>query len=77
MTVRDECLAPWPRTEDEIRRHLHEYYAVITCLDGHIGRLLAAMKEAGLGENTIVVFTSDNGLSIGSHAFGKQNSKTA
>lgn len=74
MAVRDERLAPWPRTEEEIRRHLHEYYATISGLDFHIGRLLAAVGEAGLAQNTIIVFTSDNGLSIGSHGLmGKQN----
>lgn len=74
MAVRDERLAPWPRTEDEIRRHLHEYYATITALDFHIGRLLVTLKDVGLEENTIVVFTSDNGLSVGSHGLmGKQN----
>ncbi|HUQ71743.1 MAG TPA: sulfatase-like hydrolase/transferase [Planctomycetaceae bacterium] len=74
MTVRDEKLSPWPRTEDEIRRTLHEYYATITALDGHIGRLLAALKERGLEDNTIVVFSADQGISVGSHGLlGKQN----
>lgn len=74
MTVRDELLAPWPRTESEIRRHLHEYYASITGLDHHIGRLLQALREEKLYDNTIIVFTSDNGLAIGSHGLmGKQS----
>ncbi|HPA17346.1 MAG TPA: sulfatase-like hydrolase/transferase [Verrucomicrobiae bacterium] len=74
MAVRDERLAPWPRSEDEIRRHLHEYYATISGLDFHIGRLLAVLKEVGLAENTIIIFASDNGLAIGSHGLmGKQN----
>lgn len=74
MTVRDERLAPWPRTSDEIRRHLHEYYAVITGLDFHIGRIVAALRRRGELENTIVVFSSDHGLAIGSHGLmGKQN----
>ena len=74
MAVRDERLAPWPRTESEIRRHLHEYYATITGLDFHIGRLLEVVREIGMAENTIIVFASDNGLSVGSHGLmGKQN----
>jgi arylsulfatase A-like enzyme len=74
MTVRDEKLASWPRTEDEIRRHLHDYYAVITGLDREIGRLLDALRASGELENTIVVFTSDHGLAIGSHGLmGKQS----
>ena len=74
MTVRDEQLAPWPRSEDEIRRQLHEYYAVISGLDHHIGRLLAELKERGEYENTIIIFSSDNGLALGSHGLmGKQS----
>ncbi len=74
MTGRDESLAPWPRTEEVVREHLHDYYATITALDGHIGRLLATLDEQGLRENTIIIFSSDHGLAIGSHGlFGKQN----
>lgn len=74
MEGRDERLAKWPRTEDEIRRHLHEYYACITCLDGHIGRLLTTLDDLGLTENTLIIFSSDNGLALGSHGLmGKQN----
>jgi arylsulfatase A-like enzyme len=73
-TVRDELLAPFPRTPEVVRQHLHEYYAVISCLDHHIGRILAALNEQGLADNTIIVFSSDHGLAVGSHGlFGKQN----
>ncbi len=74
QTVRDELLAGFPRTEDEIRGHLHDYYAVITGLDGHIGRLLTHLKTTGQYENTLIVFSSDHGLAIGSHGLmGKQS----
>ena len=74
MTVRDERLAPWPRTEAEVRRHLHDYHAVISGLDHHIGRLIRALKDRHAFENTIIVFASDNGLAIGSHGLmGKQS----
>ena len=74
LTVRDELLAPTPRTEPEIRRHLHEYYAVITGLDEQIGRLLQALKDRKVYDDTIVIFSSDHGLAIGSHGLmGKQN----
>ena len=72
--VRDELLTGFPRTEDEVRKHLHDYYATITALDHHIGRLLAAVKDLGMHENTIFVYSADHGLAIGSHGlFGKQN----
>jgi arylsulfatase A-like enzyme len=74
MVIRDELLAPWPRTPDEIRRHLHEYYAVITGLDRHIARLLQTLKDLNLYDNTIIIFSSDNGLALGSHGLmGKQS----
>ncbi|MBX7210307.1 MAG: sulfatase-like hydrolase/transferase [Verrucomicrobiaceae bacterium] len=74
MTIRDEQLSPWPRTEDEIRKHLHEYYAVITALDLHIGRIIATLKELGQLDNTIILFSADQGIAIGSHGLlGKQN----
>jgi len=74
MIVRDEALSPWPRTEDEIRKTLHEYYAVISGLDHHIGRLLEKLDELKLTENTIILFSADQGVSVGSHGLlGKQN----
>ncbi len=74
MTVRDELLLPWPRTETDLRRQIHEYYAVITGLDFHIGRLVQKLQELGEYENTIIVFSSDHGLALGSHGLmGKQS----
>jgi arylsulfatase A-like enzyme len=74
MTIRDEQLSPWPRSEAEIRRHLHEYYAVVSAMDGHIGRILQSLKTLGLDENTIVIFSADQGIAIGSHGLlGKQS----
>lgn len=74
MVIRDEQLSPWPRTEEEIRKHLHEYYAVITAMDHHIGRILATLKELGQLDNTIILFSADQGIAIGSHGLlGKQN----
>lgn len=74
MVVRDERLAPWPRTPDEARRHLADYLGMVSQLDGQVGRILAALEATGQAENTIVVFASDHGLAIGSHGLlGKQN----
>jgi arylsulfatase A-like enzyme len=74
MTVRDETLSPWPRTEEEIRKTLHEYYAVISGMDHHIGRLLKKLDELKLTEDTIILFSADQGISVGSHGLlGKQN----
>jgi arylsulfatase A-like enzyme len=74
ITVRDEQTAPWPRTPEDTKQQLADYYACITGLDYHVGRILAELKTKGLLENTIVIFSGDNGLSMGDHGlFGKQN----
>ena len=74
LTVRDEKLAPWPRTPEVVRKHLADYYASIEYLDDQVGRILDALREAGKQEDTIVVFAGDHGLAIGSHGLlGKQN----
>jgi len=74
LAGRDEQLAAWPRTEAEIRKHLTDYYGVITYLDMQIGRILSALEQTGEYDNTLIVFTSDHGLAIGSHGLmGKQS----
>jgi len=74
LTIRDECLEAWPRTQEAIRGHLHEYYGMITGLDHHFGRLFQTLKDLGQFENTVIIFSSDNGLAIGSHGLmGKQS----
>lgn len=71
---RDERLAPWPRTPEVVRQHLADYYASITFLDAQVGRILDALRASGQSDNTLIVFSSDHGLAIGSHGlFGKQN----
>lgn len=74
LRIRDEKLAPWPRTPEVIREHIAAYYGMITHMDEQIGLLLNALRECGHAEKTIVIFASDNGLAIGSHGLlGKQN----
>lgn len=74
MNVRDETLAPWPRTPETLRATLADYYAMISHLDKRVGDIINFLKNAGLYDNTIIVFASDNGLAAGSHGFlGKQN----
>lgn len=72
--IRDEKLAPFPRTEEAVRLHRQEYYAMITHMDNSVGRILEKLEQAGLDENTYVIFTSDHGLAVGMHGLmGKQN----
>lgn len=72
--IRDEKLAPWPRTPEVVREHLAGYYAMITHLDAQIGAVMDALKASGKADDTIVLFAGDNGLAVGQHGLlGKQN----
>ena len=74
MVHRDEHLAKYPREENEIKKHIAEYYGMISHLDFEIGRLLDALHESGEEENTVIVFTGDNGLAVGQHGWlGKED----
>ncbi len=72
--LRDELLAPFPRTKEAVQVHLSEYYAIITHADYHIGRILDALEASGQADNTIIIFSADHGLAVGQHGLmGKQN----
>ena len=43
------------------------YYAMIALIDDQVGRMLDALEESGQAENTLVIFTSDHGESLGDH----------
>jgi arylsulfatase A-like enzyme len=74
LKVRDEVLSGFPRDPCEVRRHLAEYYAMVTHLDAQMGRVLDVLEATGKARDTIVVFAGDNGLALGQHGLlGKQN----
>lgn len=50
-----------------LRNLIAEYYGMTTWMDAAVGRLLNALSETGLADNTIVVFASDHGDNLGSH----------
>lgn len=71
---RDEKLLPWPRTKADVREEIAAYYAVIDDMDAQIGRILKTLRDIGQYDNTVIIFTSDHGLALGSHGLmGKQN----
>jgi arylsulfatase A-like enzyme len=71
---RDEQVVPTPRTPDAVMAETADYYGMISALDEQAGRILSAVKEAGLVENTMVVFTSDGGAALGQHGLmGKES----
>ena len=72
--VRDEKLAPFPRTPYDVQVHRQEYYALMTFMDRQLGRILEALEKSGQADNTYVFITGDHGLAVGEHGLmGKQN----
>ncbi len=72
--LRDERLAPFPRTEHAVRVHRREFYAIISHMDTQIGRIFDALHASGKLDNTWIFFTADHGLAVGRHGLmGKQN----
>ena len=45
------------------------YYASVAFMDRQVGKVMAALKQAGLEDSTIVIFTSDHGYHLGEHDF--------
>jgi arylsulfatase A-like enzyme len=75
LAVRDELLAPIPRTEADMRKHLADYYSAISNFDYELGRILDTLKNRGMADRTVVIFSSDQGLAVGGRhgLMGKQN----
>lgn len=74
LATRDERLLPRPLEAARVREELATYYALVSHLDAQVGRVLEALRESGRADQTIVIFTSDHGLALGSHGLlGKQN----
>jgi arylsulfatase A-like enzyme len=62
-----------PTGKDLVRwkyqRYLHDYLATINSIDESVGRILDYLKEAGLEQNTIVIYSSDQGFYLGEHGW--------
>lgn len=61
-------------TENDWRQYRYTYYRLVEQVDAEIGKILDAVSELGLSENTIIIFTSDHGDGNASHGW---NQKTA
>lgn len=65
----------WPTmtTEEKMRwkyqRYMQDYLACISSVDDNVGKVLDYLDESGLSENTIVVYTSDQGFYLGEHGW--------
>ena len=74
LNIRAESLIPCPRTEQDVKTEIAKYYGMISEVDFQIQRIIDALTEKGNLDNTIIVFTSDNGLAVGQHGLlAKQN----
>lgn len=67
----------WPNfgtTAMEARECIAAYDACVSFVDAQVGRLLAAVDQLGLGENTIIVLWGDHGYHLGEHGLWRKNS---
>lgn len=73
--INDEFKANWPKMsrEEKMRwkyqRYMQDYLGVISSVDDNVGRVLDYLDASGLAENTIVVYTSDQGFYLGEHGW--------
>ena len=79
-TCPQEPLHPWARQRTKAhmgnRKSLQGYFAAITALDLNVGRILDRLDKLDIRENTLVVFSSDNGYSCGHHGFWHKGNGT-
>ena len=62
-------------TPQDLRDHYIGYYAAVTEIDQNVERILNTLDELGVMEDTIIIYTSDHGCTLGHHGFwGKGNS---
>ncbi len=65
---RDRYYWRWDRPE-KYQKNIRAYFKMISGVDRVIGRVVAALKENGMDENTIIIITGDNGYYMGDRGF--------
>jgi arylsulfatase len=60
-------------SEREVRQMISIYYGMVSCIDEAVGRLLGRLRELGLEEDTVVIFTSDHGDFMGDHGLARKS----
>jgi arylsulfatase A-like enzyme len=73
LTLRPNIPPAGTEWGDRYRADVRHYYAMISGVDEQFGRILAALEEQGLAEDTIVLFFSDHGNCLGVHGEGTKN----
>jgi len=73
--INAEFKAKWPTMNDKekiqwkYQRYMQDYLGCIASVDDNVGRVLDYLEASGLAENTIVVYTSDQGFYLGEHGW--------
>jgi len=57
------------RTRYYYQRYIKDYLRCVASVDDSVGRILAHLDEAGLAENTLVIYSSDQGFFLGEHGW--------
>lgn len=55
------------KTDEDWRKLIARYWGLVSMVDAQLGKMMAALRDSGLDDNTIVVYTSDHGDMMGSH----------
>ncbi|MEH6680803.1 MAG: sulfatase [Sediminicola sp.] len=63
-TMSDSTLMVW-----KYQRYMQDYLATIASVDDNVGRLLDYLETEGLNDNTVVIYTSDQGFYLGEHGW--------
>ena len=67
IKIRQEYSRIPEQSDDQLREIIQNYYGQISLIDHNVGRILIALEEAGLAEDTIVIYTTDHGDWLGDH----------
>ncbi len=63
-----------PRTPEKLKEFRQVYYTCVTAMDKGVGQIVEKLESKGMLENTVIMFTSDNGMNMGHHGiWGKGN----
>ncbi|MCP5118712.1 MAG: sulfatase [bacterium] len=62
-----EGLSPEAEEEAVFQRYVKDYMRVVASVDDNVGRVLDYLDESGLTEDTVVIYTTDNGMFVGDH----------
>jgi arylsulfatase A-like enzyme len=71
LTRRPEQIPAWGKPAgvkpEQLRKLMRSYYGMVRCIDDNVGKILKTLREEGLIDNTLIVFTADHGDLCGEH----------